>query len=350
MAITEFSLESYNDINPIALCQAGDMWEQVIDSQIYVPTDYLRAMVEYQSAYVNANAERMANLHAVLIYQDTPIAIWPLNLQFQGGAWETGSNAGGVIPPLLVSGATRRQKKAVFNYAFSEIDRLGRETGQSTWNGEEFMNKDSVSDWHRGIMNRGGCLSAHHNLFVDLEPDLTKIKENFRRSYKHLISKSKKYWRAEVIENNASDAIETFRALHIAVAGRETRPKATWDLQGKAVEQGRAFIVFLRDTEDTLVGAGLFYHSNHEGIYAVAAFDRSQFDKPVGHLVQMTAINHMKALGLKWYRVGYRPYPGDQPEPNEKELNIGLFKEGFSSHSRLVLRTCCPISYDTDQP
>lgn len=81
-----------------------------------------------------------------------------------------------------------------------------------------------------------------------------------------------------------------------------------------------------------MVGGGFFQVTRDEGVYAVAAYDRALFDKPLGHAVQYRAVEEMKNRGIRWYKIGARPYPGDQPPPSAKELRIAEFKQGFASH------------------
>jgi len=81
-----------------------------------------------------------------------------------------------------------------------------------------------------------------------------------------------------------------------------------------------------------MVGGALFHTTPDEGLYAVGAYDRSLFDKPLGHVAQALAIEEMVRRGIRWYRIGTRTYPGDSPAPSTKDLNISDFKQGFASH------------------
>lgn len=344
MNLTEPALVIIHGITPVPLDDNPTAWNEVLNAQDYVPCDYLLSVVAYQSTYVAEHANRLVVLNAILMDDDKPVAIWPLSLRQQEDVWIIGSNAGFILPPLFTNTATRKQKKAVLRFAFNQINRLCTETGQPTWLGCEPLQGNTTSEWHRQIMEKGARLTARHDLFVDLEGTTAEIKSNFRKSYKPLISKAKTLWQTEIISDKNEEAIEEFRALHIAVAGRETRSKRTWELQDVALEAGEGFMVFLRSPKGVLVGAAFFYHTKQEGVYAVGAYDRDHFDKPLGHLVQFTAIEHMQTLGLKWYHLGSRPYPGDDPTPDDKEMNIAFFKEGFASHNRLALLSECPAS------
>ena len=81
-----------------------------------------------------------------------------------------------------------------------------------------------------------------------------------------------------------------------------------------------------------MVGGGLFHVTRDECEYAVGAYDRSLFDKPLGHVVQYHAIEEMKRRNIRWYKLGPRFYPADVPHPTQKELSIADFKQGFASH------------------
>ncbi len=120
--------------------------------------------------------------------------------------------------------------------------------------------------------------------------------------------------------------------LHAAVAGRVTRTLESWQLQHAALTNDEGFLIVLRDAGGRMVGAGYFMCSADEGIYAVAAYDRNLFDKPLGHVVQFRAIEELQRRGCRWYRIGTRCYPCDEPAPNAKELAIATFKQGFASH------------------
>ena len=116
------------------------------------------------------------------------------------------------------------------------------------------------------------------------------------------------------------------------MAGRETRSIETWNLQKEAVIHKDDFVILLFDSYEKLIGASLYTTTGTEGSYAVAAYDRSLFDQPVGHISQWLAILHMKELGIKWYHVGTRFYEKDWNAPSEKEVAIGHFKEGWATN------------------
>ena len=106
-----------------------------------------------------------------------------------------------------------------------------------------------------------------------------------------------------------------------------------WMKEGRldAIAANCAFLVYLRNSAGKMIGGGYFEHSHDEASYAVGAYDRSLFDKPLGHVVQFHAISEMKRRNLSWYRIGARAFMGDQSQPSAKEISISDFKQGFAS-------------------
>ena len=92
-----------------------------------------------------------------------------------------------------------------------------------------------------------------------------------------------------------------------------------------------SLLICLNDPSSNLsVGGGFFQFTRDESIYATAAYDRSYFKQPVGHLVQWLAICYFKERGIKHYRIGESTMPEHMPKSSEKERAISFFKEGFT--------------------
>ena len=135
-----------------------------------------------------------------------------------------------------------------------------------------------------------------------------------------------------MLDSINEDIWQEFKKLHLQVSGRVTRSDETWSIQHQDIVHQKAFLVSLKNSAGDMVGGGLFNFSSMEGVYAVGAYDRSLFDKPLGHVVQYRAIEELKKRDVKWYKIGTRPYSSDAPTPTDKEISIGKFKQGFASH------------------
>jgi len=186
-------------------------------------------------------------------------------------------------------------------------------------------------------MSMGAKVSVKHDLYVDLTLSSEEIKAHFRKSYRPLISKGQKLWKLEEIDSSSPNKKETwieFKFLHQQAAGRMTRSNETWDLQFNMIERDEAVLIILRDSSvcNAIIGAAFFEFTGDEGLYAVGAYKRDMFDRPIGHVIQDYAISLMKQRGLRYYSLGERAFPSDYPKPTNKEVSISLFKQGFASH------------------
>ena len=318
-------------------------WDYVTANSEYTPVNYLRNFVEYQAEYMAGSINHYLNLSIVLYNDRKPAGIWPLCMRQAGEIWVCGSNEGPICPPLFVKGLAEKTRKSLDDKCIELIEMLCRQTVQTEWLGIESTDSRGISGWHRKIMEKDATMYVSHELYVDLTRSLEDIRKSVRKSYKSLLSMGEKLWQIELIDNSQPEVFNEFRELHCRVAGRVTRSLETWNLQEKAIVEHCAFLVALRDKEGVMVGCGLFYFSNSEGLYAVGAYDRELFHLPLGHVVQMKAIETMQELGLRWYKIGHRPYLGDFLASTEKERSIARFKEGFATHVYLRSHTTCPV-------
>jgi FemAB family protein len=309
-------------------------WTDVARRLGYMPVHYSPAMIDYQLTYWSGNGVPIMDVSLVLVHDNRPCGIWPLSITLDTqGNWRIGSSGGPAIPPLFVSGMAQKSIKSITAGCLAFIDGVCQRNGQSDMDiAEVYTGTNGLSEWHDRLMQAGARAELRHDLFLDLSPSIAEIKSTFRRSYKSLITSGEKLWKVELATAADPALWDEFRILHRAVAGRVTRSEESWRFQHDAIVSGDAFFVCLRDIEGRMVGGGLFYTTAHEGLYAIGAYDRSLFEKPLGHVVQYHAIEEMKRRGISWYNLGTRYYPGQIPTPSDKEIAISNFKQGFSSH------------------
>lgn len=315
----------------LRLAAAGE-WEQVLQHAAYVPVAYSPSMIDYQNAYYSGQGTAWQDCSLVLFNDRQPCAVWPLSLSGDGLSGRLTSSGEAVLGPLFSQRLSAKTVKSL-SAACQEllalaVARLGCDCSMQ----EIFQNSLGLSEWYQRAVQVVMPQTVRHDLFVDLRPELSVIRGAFRKSYKPLISSGEKLWQVGICREADAAIWEEFRLLHLAVAGRATRSLQSWDAQLQAIAVGAAFLVYLREPEGRMVGAGLFHITRDEGLYAVAAYDRNLFDKPLGHVVQYHAILEMKRRQLSWYRLGARCYGTDHPAPSAKELSIAEFKQGFASH------------------
>jgi len=328
-----------SELDACLRAQAPQRWQQAWSALEYQGVACDTAMLDYQHAYFRGAGWQLLDISLILQVDGKPCGLWPLSLGGPGGEQRLTSAGAAVQAPVFVSGLSPRTVKKICTRARALIALLVARHGcppplleQPAQPGAGGL---GMTEWHQQLVAQGAATMVRHDLYADLRPDLGDIRASFRKSFRPLINVALRNWQVHVVaQANADTAVwSEFKQLHITVAGRSTRSDDTWTQQFAMIQSGSAFLVTLRDPVDQrLVGAGFFQHSRDEGLYSVGAYDRSLFDKPLGHAVQQIAIETLKARGVSWYRVGERHLAQDVPRPTDKELSIAAFKQGFASH------------------
>jgi FemAB family protein len=310
-------------------------WDETLEALTHIPVSYSHAGIDYQLAYQRGNGGDWWDISIILHHDMRPCGVWPLSFSIKGSDVEITSQGLPVVPPLFVKELTNKARKNLVKGCLNLLREFCRACEVSKCEFAESFSGQSelgLSEWHIQCMSAGASINLRHELFVDLSLELAEIKARFRRSYKSLVVSGMRIWKTDVMTEANQELWDEFRQFHLRVAGRVTRSAETWELQYQAIVDGKAFLVYLRNDSGDMVGGGFFNITRDEGVYAVGVYDRALFDKPLGHVVQYRAIEEMKMRGLRWYRIGFRPFPSEQPEPTEKEVSIGAFKQGFASH------------------
>jgi len=309
-------------------------WNETHARLLFRPVDYMSSALDYHLAYHRGHGGDWHEASCVLLLDNAPVGLWPLTFNCVGGADQNDQRML-VMPPLFIDTCPAGTVKTYTAECLSIAHRLAVELGLAQWSSESrYVGRRDIDRWHTVAMEQGAVCKVQHDLFVDLALTLPEIKSCFRRSYRSLVTSGSRLWRVEVVGAPGDAAVwDEFRQLHATVAGRVTRSLESWQLQHEALANDEGFLVVLRDEDERMVGAGYFMCSSDEGLYAVGAYDRSLFSKPLGHVVQYRAITELKQRGCRWYRIGTHCFPGDQPTPSAKELSIASFKEGFASHA-----------------
>lgn len=325
----------------------------------YQSVAFAPSMIDYQHAYFRSAGWAMEDISLVLRHDGRPCGLWPLTLgQHESGARLSSAGAS-VQAPMFAAGLSPRTVKKVLTRAITFMQALAAQHGiyhvDVAQDANPGVGHQGASEWHQLLMATGAEPVIRHDLYADLSPPLADIRASFRKSFRPLINVGLRNWGVSVLDHKLADADTwaEFKQLHLDVAGRSTRGDDTWQHQFEAIAAGDAFLVALRDPQThRLVGAGFFHCTRDEGLYAVGAYDRTLFDKPLGHVVQQRAIEVMKERGVRWYRIGERHFSQDKPPPNDKQVAIAAFKQGFASHMFCRFEFSMPAakSRDTQEP
>ena len=313
------------------------IWSENYELLKFHPVQATHSAIDYYLEYDEGNNHKCVDLSSVLMVNKKPVALWPLSINALNTCPYVGCPGGFVSKPyfhnltpfLLQSKIT----KACYNACLELASFCNQENFVSNCFDPSSL---KVSSWQIYAMQLGASCSIKHEALVDLNYSLEEIRANFRKSYKSLINRSEKLWYSYVAPlSNISEEWAKFKDLHYQVSTRKTRSDHSWSLQKNAVLNNEGFlvVVYKKDANyRTLIGGGFFMASSSEASYAVGAYDRTLFDQPVSHIVQLRAIEELKNRNCEWYHIGRCYFPGDIPTPEKKELSISLFKSGFANH------------------
>ncbi len=310
-----------------------EIWENILKRCKYIPIEYQNETLDFQIEFILGNNTDIFDLSIIILNDKTPIAVWPLaynEFNYKKSLNSFGSN---LLSPLFISDTLTSVKKKIIKECIDIIKSLNSlVTDDSLIADDIFINNREISTWHYELIRSGAYPQIKYELFVDLSQNIELIKSNFRKSYKSLINNGLKIWKIGILINDGREVWYEFKKLHFEVAGKKTRSDKTWEIHYNLLINGKAFLVYLRDDFGKMIGAGFFQTSKSECLYAVAAYDRGLFDKPIGHIVQYVAIKEMKRRNILWYKIGQRHFLSDSSKPSQKEVSISEFKEGFSTH------------------
>jgi FemAB family protein len=316
-------------------------WEKVLEQSPYVPVLYMNNSVEFQWANQNSHFEKCEDISTVIFLNGHPVAVWPLSVSTMNERMLLNSHGLPILPPLFVKDIGHLARKKIYKICLEMAQNLCGKINASEFLSLESFNENlAFSGWHLEAMAKGATASIDYDLYIDLSKSFEEIKGGFRKSYKSLISSGQKDWTIGVLDVGDAYIWNEFKVLHCSVAGRQTRSNATWAIHFDDIQNKKGFLIYLKDPANLMVGGGFFNFSRDEGFYAVGAYRRELFDKPLGHIVQYQAILELKKRGMRWHRLGVRPFLGSIPKPSDKEISIGEFKQGFASHvfPRYLLR------------
>lgn len=308
-------------------------WDATLEQLPYIPVAYTNASIDYQLAYQQGHGGEWWDISMVVFWDNKPSAIWPLSFSIKDGKGNLSSHGLPVIPPQVVPACVVSSRKRIAKSCLDLAGAIAKAAALDSWSSaESFSESMGLSDWHTAAMARDADCAVRHDLFLDLRQDMAEIKRNIRSSYKSLITGGMRIWSVGALDTVEQSIWDEFRHLHLRVSGRKTRSDESWALQLEDIGHHCAFLLYLRNSDGEMVGGGLFNFTRDEGVYAVGVYDRSLFDKPLGHVVQYRAIEELKKRGVRWYKIGWRPFHSETPTPTDKEVSIGEFKQGFASH------------------
>tara|TARA_A100001015_G_C15044016_1_gene742036 strand:- start:5057 stop:6088 length:1032 start_codon:yes stop_codon:yes gene_type:complete len=238
-----------------------------------------------------------------------------------------------IYPPIFSKSISKKIEKEISNLLFEKLKTLFNRLKLSSMEiFDHLYPSDNLSIWHKVVFKRASNCYVLRESFVKLSLDYSTIRSNYRKSYKSLISKGNELFEAIKLEKNHKCIWDEFKALHFKSAGRKTRSDKSWEILFNGLISKKYDFYFCADHDGVMKGGSLIMKSPFEAFYAIGAYDRDLFHLPIGHFLQDFIIKDLIKTDVRWYRLGRYFNNYDFDKPTEKEMQIGIFKSGFSTH------------------
>lgn len=126
-----------------------------------------------------------------------------------------------------------------------------------------------------------------------------------------------------IFVNATESAVRLGQHLHLVAAGRETRPRATWDMMAEWATTGHLVtaIAYARNAPVTACGMAMAIAYKDAAYYGYGASTMSN----VSHALIWKLALDLKDRGIRWFDIGWDARPGD----TDKDRGISEFKRGF---------------------
>lgn len=195
----------------------------------------------------------------------------------------------------------------------------------------------------RNLLNRRAAPTVRLQAIADLSRDESVLKGGIRKSYRSLVNWGLRTLRFEFVTASTFDiaAFEAFHAFHIRISGRETRSRASWDIQAEMIRAGRADLILSYLDGHGLVSGSLMLDTGVTTTYGVGVYERSLFDKPLAHAPLYSAMLRAKERGQRCFVIGDVP---PAKSHHDKEFTIGQFKSGFTADLHVDIEWSLAVS------
>lgn len=185
-----------------------DLWEESFGRLSYKPLAYSNASLDYLFAYQQGHGGSWRDISLIIYWDNKPTALWPLSFSIKDGQSMLTSQGLPVLPPIFVTDCPSISRKRITKICLDLANAISVAAKLDSWeSGESFDDSVGMSYWHVQSMRRGAVCNLHHELYLDLRPDLAEIKRNFRRSYKSLIVSGSRIWTVGVLDSQGNEGV-----------------------------------------------------------------------------------------------------------------------------------------------
>lgn len=308
-------------------------WDDFLDQLSYSPITYSSQELDYQKLYREEQGFLDKDLSLIISYSNKNVAITSFSLLVKNNQSILSSFGLPVLPPIFLDDTDKNLKENITKLIFSLLKEITFKFQIKQWKSCETLLLQKKSLWKDIAICNSDKFYMILEGYIDLEMSHEDMIHHLKKKKILIdIKKAKNLWNTKIKEEVDIKEWENFKDLHIKVSGRKTRSNKTWKSQFEDINKRRAFVIFLYDKKNQIIGGAMYRYTKNSAIYAIGVYDRDLFPKPISHLAHYLAINELKSKKIRWLKMGEIPREKDFNLPSKKEISIGLFKKKFSTN------------------
>ncbi|OGC22601.1 hypothetical protein A3J90_06980 [candidate division WOR-1 bacterium RIFOXYC2_FULL_37_10] len=337
MKIVPLTKDKYQDWNEFCL-KSDDAW-------FWHTTDYL----EFSIACHHENNVRSLSF---MVYDDVGImAICPLLLEevncndHEINIFSNSIMGGYEVHPALKTDISDERKEKVRKLIFSFVDDFACKNNvkSAAFSFVPLANyPQSLKQLSFNYLMKYGYFNHSLNTqILDLTSSYETLNRDVRKGHKYDIKRGEKAYVVDIFDKNniTKDIFNFYRLLHHKASGRITRPLVTFDMMYKWILDGNGVLCGLK-YNNIYIGFSLIITYKNAAYYGSASDDPdAKVDVPISHIIQWETVKWLKNNGFVCYEIGLQQYSSQlYDNPNQKDIDISLFKRGFGGKTITVHR------------
>ena len=293
--------------------------------------------LNYYSAY-----DKIENISFVIFHENTLIALIPIakNLNKKKVSLSFGNNS--IFSPVFSSKIKISLRKRVYDYSFKLIKKkfmLKKLKINLQVSPVYFKNnKVKISSKNQfEFLAYSKSFNVHNTLILDLNEEEDQLLSNMSKYHRKNINKTSKIknLKFQVLnykktKNNIKEKFNEFKKYHRISAGRDTRPKKTWEIMLKKIYDNEADLFFLNLDNKNI--SYLYCSRFNDFAWGWSQVNLKKYESiSPRHFLEWNAMKYYKNNQFHFYEIGERYYAQGKFKPTAKELSISDFKEKYGS-------------------
>lgn len=236
-----------------------------------------------------------------------------------------------------------KRRKRVFAMAFEHLAtvNVAAPPNVALINGCFGSNPQTASDL--ACIDRLAAPRSHIHAVIDTTQSESAIHREVRNSYRSLINWGRVQFQMRYVNAENPDRVlfDQMPDFHSHISGAGARGNKYWNVYWDEIVAGRGEVSLGFMADGALAAATAVIDAGGISYYASGVYDREKFDRPLAHYPVFDSILRAGQRGAILYDLGEVSPTGFA---EDKQVQIGFFKKGFTGTFRLRTSWSVPLS------